>query len=121
MAEDNLKIWCNTTVTDGVTNTDNKRTLLDEEYLNGWLRNGTVSIQQLNSLFFGLTLSSSPYTNSPYLMSDGVTTPSTAYDMDGTVTLTSTDAPNLYEIYGATLPDLSGDAPTGHKYVIRIS
>lgn len=115
-----LPIWAEIAVEDGVTGTDNRRALLGEEAVNGWVRNGTVSVQQLNSLFYYLTLHSSPYAFSPYLMSTTYTTPSNAYDMDGS-TFTEDDAPNLYEIYAGTLPDLSSEAPTGHKWVIRKS
>ena len=115
-----LNVWCSTTVTDGITSTDNKREILEEESLNGWVRNGTVSTQQLNSLFYELTLHSNPFANSPFLMSTNVSTPDNAYDMDGS-TFVETDAPNLFAIYAGTLPDLNTTAPTAHKYVIRIN
>ncbi len=120
MAVEELDIWCSEVVNDGVTLTDNRRALLPEEVLNGWVRNGTVSVQQMNSLFYYLTTYSSPFSNSPYLMASSETTPDNAYDMDGS-TFTEEDAPNLYEIYKGTLTDMSGDAPTGHKWVIRKS
>lgn len=114
-----LPIWASTVVTDAVTNTDNRREILDEEALNGWVRDGTISTQQLNSLFYYLTLHSAPYANCPYLMSTTTAVPTNALEMDGSVTLTSDDNPNLYSIYGDTLPDLSSDAPSGHRWVIR--
>lgn len=115
-----LYTWAEVVVTDGVTATDNRREILQEEALNGWVRDGTISTQQLNSLFYYLTLYASPFANTPYLMSTNVNVPTNALEMDGS-TITQEESPNLYEIYGATLPDLSTNAPSGHRWVVRNS
>ncbi len=116
-----LYTWASVINTDeGVTDTANRREILPEEALNGWVRDGTISTQQLNSLFYYLTLYASPFPNTPYLMSTKVNTPTNAYELDGSA-ITQGEAPNLYDIYGATLPDLSSEAPTGHRWVVRIS
>lgn len=120
MAVDNLKIFCNTAVVDGVTETSNRRTILDEEYLNGWVRQATVSTQQVNSILYLLSTFSAPYAHCIYMMDDSEDTPSTALDLDGS-TFTEEDYPNLYEIYSGTLPDYTSVAPTGIKYIIRAS
>lgn len=118
MALQELKVWAKEKIIDSVTEIAQRRDISTEEFENGWKRLSTVSAQQANGLFYLLTSYASPFSNSIYLMSSSVATPSTALELDGS-TFTEEDYPNLYEIYAGTLPNLSAEAPTGCKYIIR--
>jgi hypothetical protein len=120
MADQPLKIWANTLSVDGLTNITQRKTLSDEEYQDGWLRNANVSTHQLNTLFYLLTTYANPFPNAPVLYPDSLAIPEGALEMDGQG-ITEADYPNAYSIYGTTLPDLTGDAPTGFTYIIRAS
>jgi hypothetical protein len=119
MAIQDLKVWCEEAVNDGVTNTDNRRDITSEESQNGWVRGGSVSTQQLNSMFYLTSLCSSPYWHTPFLVTDTVTLDAdVALEMNGQA-ITQGDNPELYAIYGSTLPDMSTDAPSGFYYAVR--
>ena len=62
-----LRVWANTPVYDEETKVLQIRELNLEEWEYGWLRNVSISAQQLNSLFKGLTSHSNPVNCSPYL------------------------------------------------------
>ncbi len=114
-----LRIWCKEIVNSAITQmVPQRRPLVPEEELNGWLNLQTVSAQQLNSLFFQLTTYSSPSPYTFYMISSSTPTPSEALDANGQ-TLTIEDSPELYEHFGATLPNANTSAPSGFKFIIR--
>lgn len=118
MAYQDLPIWSRELVADPVTEDVQRRDLLDEEMLHGFLRQMSVSTQQFNSLMFLITASTAP---SPFCIFPWDSTkpvPNTALEMNGQV-LTAVDTPELYNFYGATLPDYTGVAPTGLTYIVR--
>ena len=119
MSVQNLQIWASEEVTDS-SGIAQRRDLKTEEFLHGWRRLGTMSTQQLNSMLYLLSTYSAPYAHCIYQMPDSVDTPSTALDCDGR-TFTEEDYPNLYAIYSGNMPDLSSEAVTGFKYVMRAS
>ena len=120
MSIQNLEIWAKTIVTDGITEIDQRRDILGEEFDTGWVRLSTVSTQQMNGILYLLSSYAAPYSHCAYQMPDSIATPVIALDLDGS-TFTEDDYPNLYEVYSGTLPDLSSEAATGMKWVIRAS
>ena len=120
MADQELKSWAGTVSIDGLTNSPQRRDILDEEFLNGWLRNTTVSAQQLNSILYLLSTNALPHPNCASLFPDSTTVPSVALELNGQ-SITESEYPNAYALYGSTLPNISGDAPTGFTYIIRAS
>lgn len=120
MPEDDLKIWAEEEIIDGVTGTPQKRTLNGEEFNDGILNLVTFTAQQYNSLQFLLTLYSNPFYLCPVLVPTSISIPNESLEMNGQAILV-TVTPNAFEIYGANLPDLTSDAPTGFTYVIRKS
>jgi hypothetical protein len=118
MAIQALEVWCRELVTDGVTDTDNRRDLLTEETLNGWVRLGTVSTQQMNSLFYLCSSHSKPNPFSPELHLSAKAIPSVAIEWSDGGAIVEADTPELYEYYGATFPTL-GAAPSGWTYIVR--
>ena len=118
MSIQNLEIWASEEVIDGETEIAQRRDIQSEEFLNGWKRLGTVSAQQMNGILYLLSSYSPPYAHCAYQIPSSVVTPSIALDLDGS-TFTEEDYPELYAIYSGTLPDLSSEAVTGFKWVIR--
>jgi hypothetical protein len=116
-----LKVWAKNSVIDGVTNVSQLKTLGTEEFDEGWLRGSSVSAQQLNTILRLLTIWSPPAPNCASLYPTGVTLPSTALECNGSTAIVEADAPNAYDLYGATTPDLSASAPAGFRYIIRKS
>lgn len=118
MAIDNLKVWCQEVVPDGITDAEQRRGLLDEEYLNGWLRQQTVSYQQLNQILFLLTSYSSPNVYTVHYVDD--TAPTSAYEIEADGgSFSQVEAPLLYELYSGTMPDFTSTTPTGMRPVMR--
>ena len=115
-----LKIYADELNTDGVTGIDQRRDILDEEFRDGLLRGDTASAQIWNSILNLLTLASAPHPTCIYAIPTTQITPSIALDMNGTA-INSNDNPNLFEVYGATLPNITAEAPTGFKYIVRNS
>lgn len=115
-----LKIWCQELKVDGVTEAVQRRSLLDEEYENGWLRKQTVSTQQINGLFHQLTGYAKSVRCAPDLFytGNGNSIPSIALEMNGQ-SITQEEYPVLFDFYGSTLPDLTSDAPTDFTYTVR--
>ena len=120
MASQELKVWSEELVVDGLTNITQRRDLLDEEFLNGWLRKMSISSQQLNQLFYLLSIHANPFPNAPVPYPTSLGIPDTALEMNGQAILEA-DYPNAFSIYGATLTDITADAPTGFTYIIRKS
>lgn len=117
---DELKVWCQELKVDGVTEVEQRRSLLDEEYENGWLRKQTVSTQQINELFNKLTSYAKSVKCAPDLFytGNGNTIPDIALEMNGQ-SITQEDYPILFEFYGSTLPDMTPDTPSGFTYAVR--
>ena len=112
-----LKVWAKTLSLDDIYKNYQRRTLDSEEWEFGWLRNVGLSAPQLNSLFFLLTSHSNPVTCSPYLHLKSKPIPEEALEMGSSIT--QSEYPALFEYYGATLPDIKGEAPTGFTYIVR--
>lgn len=117
---DDLKIWAEEINNDVVTGTDQRRSLNTEEFRDGILRGVTFTNQQYNSLMYLLTLHSNPFHLSPYLYPSAATLPASSLEMNGQA-IALVDYPELGSLYGATLPDLTLDAPTGFTYIVRKS
>lgn len=118
MAIDDLEVWCQELVTDELTQNTQRRTIFDNEYLEGWLRQQTVSTQQLNQLFYLLTSYSPPNIFTVHYVDSSTPVTIAEIACDGGSFLEA-DAPLLYEQYGGTMPDFTGDAPTGTRPVMR--
>lgn len=115
MAE--LRKWASIPVYDEETGVLQVRDLNLEEWSYGWLRNVSISAQQLNSLFNQITSNSNPVTCSPYLHLKSKPIPEEAIEMGSSI---SQDVyPILFEYYGSTLPDITSEAPTGFTYIVR--
>lgn len=119
MAIQDLKIWASSLNTD-ITNSSQRRNIELEEFIVGWLRNDNISFQQLNQLFFLLTSYANPWPNPPVPYPTTLPIPEDALEMNGQA-ITIGDYPNLFAAYGANLPDISAEAPTGHTYIVRKS
>lgn len=115
-----LKIWCEELKVDGVTEVNQRRPLVEEEFQNGWLRKQPVSTQQVNQLFKELTSYAKSVRCAPDLFytGNGNTIPSIALEMNGQ-SITESEYPVLYSFYGTTLPDLTAAAPTDFTYTVR--
>lgn len=112
-----LQVWASETTTDGVTGIEQKKTLTDNEWLSGWTRQQVVSAQQLNTIFNLVTSYALPSPVAPCLWPEDVDIPDIAIVFDGS-TITEDTYPNLYSIYGATLPDMS-DILDGYIWIAR--
>lgn len=113
-----LEIFAKDDVLDGVTGVFQKEIIQDNLWASGWTRNQVFAIQELNTLLYLLTTYASPSPLAPTLWPTSATVPTLALELDGR-TITEQDYPNAYNLYGATLPDLTADAPTGFTYIIR--
>lgn len=113
-----LEVWCREKVTDAASETENRRDVVPEETVNGWVRLGTVSTQQANSLFYLVTSHSKPNPFSPELHHNAQPIPSVAMEWVDGGAIVEADTPELYEYYGATFPVL-GSAPAGWTYIVR--
>ena len=121
MIDQELKVWAENAVIDGVTNVSQLKVLQTEEFDEGWLRGSSVSAQQLNTILRLITIWSDPAPNCASLYPTGGALPSTALECDGATTIVQADAPNAYDLYGATTPNLTAAAPAGFRYIIRKS
>lgn len=119
-APQELDIWAEVLNTDGVTGTDQRRDLNLEEFRDGILKLVTPSSQQYNQMMFLLSSYSNPFYASPYLIPTTETIPSNALEVDGQ-TINVVDNPNLFAVYGSTLPNIVADAPTGFTFIVRNS
>ena len=114
-----LEVWCRNEVVDPVSEIEQRREILPEEFLEGWLRDATVSGQQVNALFYLLTAHADTRPCVPKL----ILTTDTLLDNEilwvdgGAISLL--DTPVLHSRYGATFPTLQSTAPSGWKYVVR--
>ena len=115
-----LRVWAYQLNTDGVTGTDQRRNLNGEEFRDGILNLVTFTAQQHNSLQYLLTSYSNPFYASPTLLPTSEAIPNEALEMDGSA-IAAIDYPNLSTVYGANLPNIVADAPTGFTYIVRKS
>jgi len=115
-----LKIWASEINIDGVTGIEQRRDLNGEEFRDGILNLVTFTAQQYNSLMYLLTINSAPSPICPYQFPTSESIPDIALEMDGQAIL-SADFPNLFEVYGANLPDITAEAATGFTFIVRKS
>ena len=114
-----LRVWCREVVQSAITQMIPQiRPLVPEEEINGWVNLQTVSVQQLNSLFSQLTIYAPPSPFVFHMVSIDTPTPAEALDVNGQ-TLIEEDSPELFEHFGATLPNVNATAPVGTKFIIR--
>lgn len=118
MALQQLKVWAKQAVPDPVKGNIQFKEIRDEEWLQGWGRLLSPTIQQLNSLFRLLSQHASPSDVSPYLYPNTKTIQSNMLQMNGQA-ITEEETPVLFDTYGANLLDMSTDEPTGFVYVVR--
>lgn len=111
-----LKVWSETLVIDNVNSSPQRRQLIDSEFNRGWTYQQTVTAQQVNQLMYLLTIYSSPSPATPFLYPDTLPIPAIALEMDGQATPPDSI---LADMYGANLPDIVADAPTGFTYIVR--
>jgi hypothetical protein len=122
MPQQDLEVYANTLNTDVETGVDQRLLLTTEEFRDGILKGGTLDAQTWNQMMFLLTTHSAPHPTCPYLVDTSVVlSTDIALDMDGVTVVTANDNPNLHAAYGSPLPDLSGSAPAGFKYIVRNS
>lgn len=119
MALQELKVWAESEVVDGVTETSNRRNILTEEFENGWVRTDTPSCQQINSILFLLSSYSkiNPFTPDIYRSSD--TIPSYAIEWVEGNSIDSEESPLLYEYFGSTFPAVPYTLNTGWTFILR--
>lgn len=112
-----IPVWCEEVLTFG--GTDTRYDLKAEEALNGWVKNASVSAQQLNQLFYLLTSSAKVNPFSPDLLLATEELPSECVEWVDGGAIPQTEAPLLYEHYNGVFPTLQTYAPIGWKYIAR--
>jgi len=95
-----------------------RRDLYGDEFSDGLPRQVSPSVLQLDQILNLLSISALPSFGVPVLHPDTLPLESNTIYAEGQ-TITETNNHVLYSLYGGTLPDLSGDAPTGFRYVFR--
>lgn len=118
MADQNLKIWALNTVLDGVKGNAQKRLIQAEEWLQGIGRLQGVTNQIFNSTLNLLTHYAAPADTCPYPYSASAPIPDEALHMNGQ-TISQTEQPELFKVYGNTLPDMTADNLIGHIWLVR--
>lgn len=112
MPVQNLQQWSYQITVDPATENVQRRDIQDKEFLQGWLNLETVSVQQLNQLFFLLTSYCPKVVTHVYFIDAGKSVPDTVISADGR-TFTQEEAPLLFEQYAGTMPDFTASTPTG--------
>lgn len=120
MADQTLKIWAKEQTLDGVTGIYQKKIIQDNEWLTGWAREQVISAQELNTLFYLLSTHASPIPAPISYWPTASFIPEQALEMDGSG-ISEVDVPNLYSIYGSSLPDLRAFCPSGYTIIVRAS
>lgn len=118
MANQDLEVWAKNLVQDPISQAQQRRPITLEEFLEGWGRLGGVSTQQLNQLFYLITSSSPPSDISPYPYPSTQPIKDNMLHMNGQ-SITQQDTPELFDVYGSTLPDMTSDNLTGFIWVVR--
>jgi len=118
MADQDLELWAKETFLDPVKGNPQKRTIRDEEWLQGLGRLSGISNQIFNTLMNLVTHYSAPSDICPYPYPVTSVLTSNMLQMDGQA-ITEIDQPELYAHYGATLPDMTADNLTGFVWVVR--
>lgn len=118
MAEQELKIWALEDTQDPVKGNDQKRTIREEEWLQGLGRLHGFTAQQINTMFNLLTHFSPPADLCVFLHPAGGVLPSTALRMNGQ-SITLEDQPILYNAYGPNLPDMTAEDLAEFYWVVR--
>ena len=116
-----LDIYANEINLDPVKNINQRIGLTTEGFRDGILRLGTLDAQTWNQMMFLLSSYAAPHPCCPQLVPSGEPLPSVALEMDGFTTVNAVDNPNLFEVWGSPLPNLSASAPAGTKYIVRNS
>ncbi len=119
MAIQNLEVWARELVNDPVAGNHQRRSITEEEFLNGWGRGAGVSDQQMNQLMYLLSAYASPYPFLPVPYPSASTTPATCIDYVAGGSISETDTPQLYEFYGSTFPAVPYTLTAGWKFIIR--
>lgn len=118
MSIQELPVWSEEIVSDPVTESEQRRSLLPEEFLHGFLRQQTISTQQFNSLMFLLSSYAAPSPFCMYLWDSSKPIPDVAIEANGQATDSMT-MPQLAEFYGVSLPNAASSAPVGFTYLLR--
>lgn len=118
MAIQDLKVWAETLLQTSPDNITQRMDLSDDEFRDGLLRRVTFDNPQINQLGYLLSLAAAPALGAPFLIYDGAPVPSNAIVAEGQ-SITEQDNFILYCAYGDTLPDLTGEGPTGFTYYFR--
>jgi len=118
MAIQELSTWSEVENFSSPDDLPQRRTLYVDEFMDAILRQVSPSALQLNPILRLISLHSLPSTGTPVLHPDALPLESNTIYAEGQ-TITETDNYNLFCLYGATLPDLTGEAPAGFKYVFR--
>lgn len=118
MSIQDLKQWCQDLDVDPVTEIEQRRSLVDEEFIKGWKRQQTVSTQQINQLFNLLTQYAPPNPACVHFQDSTIAINSVSIVANGQ-SFTQAEAPELFSIYNGTMPDFTGVAPVGTTPVMR--
>lgn len=118
MSIQDLKTWCQAPEVDPLTEIEQVRPLVEEEFLSGWKRQQTVSTQQVNQLFRLLTQYSPPNPACIFFQDNTIPINSVTIIANGQA-FTEEEAPELFTIYSGTMPDFTGVAPAGTVPVMR--
>ncbi|QXN60105.1 hypothetical protein KUA24_38 [Vibrio phage HNL01] len=119
MATQTLKKWCQNPLVDDVTEMEQIRELVSEEFYSGWVRQQTVSTQQINQLFNLLTQYAPPNPACVFFQDSNITINEVTLVADGRA-FTQEQAPELFEIYNGTMPNFTAEAPAGTIPVMRM-
>ena len=114
-----LQVWAKQEVVDPVSEKPQRRDLVDEEFLQGLLRQDTFSGQQYNSVLYLLTSYSKVNPFSPDVILDSKPTPDVAVEWIVGGAISSTETPQLFEHYGSTFPPLPFTLGVGWKAIVR--
>ncbi|CAH9012960.1 conserved hypothetical protein [Vibrio phage 501E54-1] len=117
MAYQELKIWSSTEMQDPVKGNSQINEILEEKWIQGWGRLHGVSAQDLNTLFRIITEYSPPTDYCAYPHPANVTVPSTAIESGSSIT--AEDQPELFKVFGNTLPDMSASNLPNFIWVFR--
>ncbi len=118
MANQELQVWSKNLVQDPISNSQQRRPITDEEFLEGWGRLFGVSAQQMNQMFYLLSSYAPPSDICPYPYPSSKALTTEMLHMNGQ-SINSTDTPELFNAYGAALPDMTADNLTGFVWVVR--
>ena len=117
MAYQELKIFSSQEVSDPVKGNPQLNEIKDEKWIQGWGREHGVTSQDLNTLFRIISEYSPPTDYCAYPHPTSVTIPDTAIENGSAIT--EEGQPELFKVFGNTLPNMSADNLTGFVWVFR--